>query len=351
MTEPTEVPTNPPLAAPTLPPAPSRRLNLGALLAGLALILVALVWWDGHRSVDALQQEVARRLSDEDSSVKADHALALQTQELFRETQTRVSQVEGKLAESQNQQVALEALYQELSRNRDEWSLAEVEQIITIANQQLQLAGNVKAALIALQAADSRLQRIDKPQLVGLRKILDQDIERIKAVPYVDTAGIAVRLDNLGVAVDTLPLRSDARPPEPDADAKAKAASDPAWQRMVRETWAEIKQLVRVQRIDRSEIPLLSPSQAFFLRENLKLRLLTARFALLARDEQAFKSDIRTAQDWLLKFFDGTSKGTQNALALLRQIYEGPISIAVPDISASLDAVHNYRLTREPPPQ
>ena len=85
---------------------------------------------------------------------------------------TKLSLLEAKLAESQNQQLAMEALYQELTRTRDEATLEEVEQLLLIANQQLQLANNVKAALIAMQEADARLQRIDRPQLSSLRKVL-----------------------------------------------------------------------------------------------------------------------------------------------------------------------------------
>src|SRR6266542_2987440 len=68
----------------------------------------------------------------------------------------------ARLAESQSQSLALEALYQDLSRNRDEWQLAEIEQVLAIASQQLQLARNVRAALLALQLADSRLARTDR---------------------------------------------------------------------------------------------------------------------------------------------------------------------------------------------
>src|SRR5207342_1659331 len=104
-------------------------------------------------------------------------------QEAAGDVQVKVGVLDDKLAQSQNQQVALESLYQELSRNRDDWSLAEIEQIVLIASQQLQLAGDVRAALLALQTADSRLQRLDKPQLIPLRKVIAKDIERLKALP------------------------------------------------------------------------------------------------------------------------------------------------------------------------
>ena len=131
------------------------------------------------------------------------------------EAQVKIGVLENKLAESQSQQIALESLYQELSRNRDEWAFADVEQLLQMAGQQLQLAGNVRGALIALQNADMRLQRMERPQLAPLRKAINRDIERLKALPYVDTVGLSVRLDNIIAAVDTLPLAMEARPPEP----------------------------------------------------------------------------------------------------------------------------------------
>ena len=333
------------------------------LIALVALGLVTWVSWDTRRQATAMQQELARRLSDVDSVAKQNQAIAVQAQEATRETQNKIgalenklsdkaAALENKLSESQNQQVALEALYQELSRTRDEWSLAEVEQILTIANQQLQLAGNVKAALIALQAADARLQRADKPQLTALRRVLDQDIERLKALPYLDSVGISVRLENLSAGIDALPLLSDTRPiGEPAGDKAKNESAEPFWTRIGRDTWAEIKQLVQVQHMERPEAPLLSPTQSFFLRENLRLRLLSARLALLSRDEASYKTDLKAAQDWLSRFYDSKDKGQQAALASLQQLYVSPISIKLPDISGSLESVHSYRLTRESAPQ
>jgi len=101
--------------------------------------------------------------------------------------------LENKIAESQSQQVALEALYQELSRSRDEWALAEIEQMLTVAAQQLQLAGNVQAALLALRTAEGRLARSDRPQFMPLRRVLNRDIERLKAAPSLDVTGMALR--------------------------------------------------------------------------------------------------------------------------------------------------------------
>ena len=143
------------------------------------------------------------------------------------EAQVKQSVLENKIAESQSQQLALEALYQELSRSRDEWTLAEIEQILTVASQQLQLAGNVQAALLALQTAEGRLARSDRPQFIPLRRVLNRDIERLRAAPNLDIAGMALRLDNLIADVDGLPLnsRNACKPPKAAAPPGANVAA------------------------------------------------------------------------------------------------------------------------------
>jgi uroporphyrin-III C-methyltransferase len=337
------------LPAPATPTRRDRAWAYGAFaLALLALLLLGWEWFDNRRTSDALRQEVAKKLADVDALNKASRLIADQAREASSEAQVKIGVLENRLAESQSQQIALEALYQELSRNRDEWAFAEIEQSLLIASQQLQLAGNVKAALIALQNADARLQRMERPQFTVLRKAINRDVERLKALPYVDTVGISVRLDNVLGAVDTLPLAMEMRPPAPPIAAATDGQSN-ALQRFAREAWNELKQLVRVQNMDRPEVPLLAPAQSFFLRENLKLRLLGARLALLSRDQVSYKADLQAAREWLTKYYDTREKAVGNALFTLRNLHESNISIELPDIASTLDALRNLRTVRERP--
>ncbi|HAF43959.1 MAG: hypothetical protein A2100_04295 [Sideroxydans sp. GWF2_59_14] len=314
----------------------------------LAVLVVVFVWqWlDSHYQLDQTQQEVARRLSEVEAANKGSQMLVAQNQELVREMGGKLSLLESRYAETQNQRAALEALYQDMSSSRDQTALAEVEQMLLIAGQQLQLSANVKAALIAMQQADSRLQHLNRPAFANLRKRIDQDIDRLRALPNVDVPAINLKLDGIINAVDELPLAQDVR----IQTQEAVPAADPKegmLERLWREFWQETKHLVRIENTEQQELPLLSPTQAFFLRENLKLRLLSARMALLTRDEVSFRRDLKTSQEWLKRYFDTRSAAGARSQNELQKLAASRIVIEMPDISGSLEAVRNYRASHE----
>lgn len=342
-----------PAASPQLRPpvllALSRALRGVGLSMAVALsaLLVALWQWsDGRREVAGLRAELARKLAEADASSRETRLTAESVRNSQRDADSRLGMLEARLLEAQNQRVALESLYQELARNRDEWVIAEIESMLLTASQQLQLAGNVRAALIALEAADKRLQRADRPHLIPLRRLIDRDLQRLRALPAVDVPALTFRLDSLVAAVDKLPLASEQRPSETPAPRPEPRAGG-LWSRLGAEAWRDLRDLVRVRVADAPDAVLLAPEQAYFLRENLKLKLLSARLALLARDEATFRADLRTAARWLEQHFDTRGKAGAAAAASLKQLGESDLSIQLPDIADSLEAARSLRLARE----
>ncbi len=325
------------------------RLRLFALALAVLAAVVAALWLDTRSRIGSTQEELAKRLRDMEAEGRDARNAARQAQEGLRGAQARIGALEAKVLESQAQQSALEVLYQELARNRDEWQLAEIEQVLAIAQQQLQLSGNVRAALLALQLAESRLTRSDRPQFLSLRRALARDIERLKSLPVLDLPGMSLRLDGLVAAVDTLPLAYEERAARESAAAKAAkpTAAPGVVERFGAELWQELRQLVVVRRIEGEEPPLVPPAQAYFLRENLKLRLLNARLSLLTRNEAGYREDLRAAQGWIQRYFDARSKPAQAALAQLKQLSAATFSFEAPSISDSLEAASGFRARRE----
>lgn len=355
------------------PAAAASRTSLQRLLPFALLVLAVLLaaqWWTTRKELHSLRNTLAQRLQSGETLNTETRLLAKSAQETSKELQAKVNVLENKQTEAQSQQVALEQMYQELSHNRDEWALSEIEQVLSTASQQLQLAGNVPGALIALQNADRLLSRSDKAQFIAIRRAIARDQEKLKSLPIVDVTGMALRLDSVIGQIDSLPLLSDERPAVPATQPKnarvkqpktvaatAPAAPAPAdsegsdwmtvardkWDSWSNEIWLEVKQLVRVREVATPDALLLSPTQAYYARENLKLRLLSARLALLSRNESAFRNDILAAQDTIVRYFDTASKQTQTAQALLKQIQNSNLSIEMPTLADSLNAVRNYK--------
>ncbi len=315
----------------------------------LAIGSAAAVWVDNRMRIADLQQDIARRLADGDSMAKEGRVLARNNQETLSALQAKVGALEAKLAETQSQSVALEAMYQELSSTRDERVLIEVEQAVAIAMQQLQFAGNVEAALIALQGAEARLVRSAQLQYLPIKKLIARDIARLKATPGANIKSLSLKIESIVAVIDELPLAYVQRPKAELAKrtVAAKPASLDYWRALWMDLWGELRQLVRIERIDQGDPALLAPQQSFFLRENLKLRLLNARLALLQRDGIIFREEIRQSQGQIDRYFDSRAKPVRVAQATLRALVTTDVSFEMPGLAETLTALHNLKFARE----
>lgn len=329
------------------------------LAVGALAVLLALQWWSTRTDLSDLRREVAQRLQNGDNLNNQTKLIADRVDDELRSLQGKVAVLEARQQESQSQQIALEQLYRDLAKNRDDWALAEIEQVLSTASQQLQLAGNVRGALIALQNADARLQRADRPQFIAIRRAIAQDVEKLKSLPSVDVTGVAVRLDSLIAQVDAMPLLSDEKPalvaPAPKTKLSRKSKDDAKsaydwrvelqehWIAWTSELWKDVRQLLRVRTVTAPEALLLSPDQAFFARENVKLRLLNARVALLSRNDAAFRGDLAEADRALQRYFDTRDLHTQSGRELIRQLRESVLNIEMPTLARSLTALRQSR--------
>jgi uncharacterized protein HemX len=226
---------------------------------------------------------------------------------------------------------------------------------LSIASQQLQVGGSVQGALVALQDAETALRRGNAASVGTLRRLIARDIDRLRAVPITDVGALAARLDNVVVGVDQYPLRSDAA--IPDIAPAAIVPEDPHQSAIDRlahsglRGWnalrVEFQSLIRVNRVDTPDALLLAPEQRYFARENLRLRLLAARLALLSRNDPVFKSDLTRAIEWLGTYYDRDHRSVSSALATLRQLRASRVSVDLPSLAESLAAARAMRAARE----
>jgi uroporphyrin-3 C-methyltransferase len=327
-----------------------------ALLLLLTLMSLGLAW-QAQQRVASVQQELVRRQQDSAGQSAEARMLAKQAQEGMRDVAAKLALVEAKVAEVAIQRGQLEELIQSLSRSRDENVLVDIDSAIRVAIQQSAITGSAEPLVAVLKQSEERLARYNQPRLEGVRRAIARDLDRVRAVGVADLPSLSIKLDEAVRMVDELPLLSVAEPRRagtaPVAAAKpaprsaAVDSNEPAWLQgwnqgwstVTERVWSEIKSLVRVTRIDHPEAMLLAPDQAFFVRENLKLRLLNARLALLSRQFDTAQGDLQLSQATLDRYFDKGSRRATLVSELIRQVGAQSRQIAVPRPDDTLAAL------------
>jgi uroporphyrin-3 C-methyltransferase len=356
-------------------------------VAALVLALIALAWTlASQQRLERQHEELVRRLQDVQQQSVESRTLARQAEAVSRDMAAKLSLLEARVSESSLQRSQLEELMQSLSRSRDENILADIEAALRVAQQQAALTGSVEPLAAVLKQTEERLMRVQQPRLERVRRAAVQDLEKVRGAGFVDITSLTIRLDEVTRQVDELPLLSGhlsgqrareaaaataalARAPaasasmnragtatsggaqasKPVSAAAAASSAVPeksfasAWsdgaQRLIEHMWLQVRDLVRVTRIDQPEAALLAPEQATFLRENLRLRLLNARLSLLSRQFDAAQDDLREAQALLERYFDKRSRRVTLAVELLQQVGAQARKVTVPRPDATLSAI------------
>jgi uroporphyrin-III C-methyltransferase len=353
-------------ASPALPAQGSTRV-LWLVVFALAFVSVAslVLAWKADQRGASLEQELVRRQQESTAKVTEARMLAKQAQEVTGESAAKVALLEARVAEVAVQRTQLEELIQSLSRSRDENLLTDIEAGIRVALQQTAITGSAEPLVATLKQGDERLARYKQPRLEGVRRAIARDLDRVKATSVADISSLSIKLDEAIRMIDDLPLTSvaesrkdaagrDARlapasPASPARPASAAAAASAAagwtgkvgdaWSAVTDRIWSEARSLVRVTRIEHPDAMLLAPEQSFFVRENLKLRLLNARLALLSRQFDTAQSDLQVAQASLDRYFEHGSKRTLLASELIRQVVGQARQVTVPRPDDTLAAL------------
>jgi len=307
-------------------------------LAVLALALSALLW----QKLTRMQEQLARQSADAGQQSLEAKAWAKQAQDTVKDNAARLGLIEGRLGEVALQRGQLEELIQSLSRSRDENLVVDIEAGLRMAQQQAQLTGSTEPLVATLKSAQQRLQRAAQPRLAQVQRAIDKDLERLRILQTPDIPGLLMRLDEAVAQVDGLVLASQA----PVATAAVSSDAAPAksvwpawWSQSAQQILVPLRDLVRISRVNAPEALLLSPEQSFFLRENLKLKLLNARLGLLSRQYEAVRADLTQAAAAVRRYADPQSRKTQQLMQLLEQAQQQLQKGESPRLDASLAAL------------
>lgn len=328
-----------------------------SLIIGAAGLGCSVLLW---QKLDGMQEQLARQSAEASTQASEARTLARESQDLVRDASAKLSVMEMRVNEVSLQRGQLDALVQNLTRSRDETLVVDIESAIRMAQQQTQLTGSTEPLVATLQSSIKRIERAAQPRLVSVQQAMERDLERLSQSAVTDTASLLARIDDVVRQIDDMHVQNSAPVPSDQRQPMRKAVQVPflsmqdeaavtspaqwAWwrnwgQKLWQATLEEASDLLRVSRIEHADAMLMAPEQAFFVRENVKLKLLNARLAVLARQYDAARADLGAAQATLSKYFDSNSRRTHQAQAVLAQLQNHMQNSKQPALDETLSAL------------
>lgn len=328
---------------------------LALLIALIALFAVLFLGYRGHQRLQTMEQRVAATQQTVEN-IRA--AAGDRVAELEAQLQSRLGRLANRLEQRDN---AVSQLRQQLEQLRTQvaelsqliqggnrrWQLLQLERLLLTANRELQLEHNARGALQALKIVSQRLGQMNDPRLTDVRKKVINAIAELKALPNPDIQGLALKLAELSERVSEFPLASDI--PDDysgggsgDTDGGSGQASVPAWRHFLDSVTDALQGMFTIRRSGGDRIPLMPPEQAYFLRQNLQLKLQAARLALLQHNPRIYRASLSAAREWLQTYFDTSDPAVAAAIETLGHMQKVRIAWEAPDISGSLVALRAY---------
>lgn len=285
--------------------------------------------------------------------------LAAEINQIKQETQTKADQLTHKTDVALNQQQkSIDSLQLAIAdikgRRPNDWLLAEADYLVKLAGRKLFLEHDIVSATKLMESADQRIAALNDPSLVPLRKVMARDITQLKIIPLIDREGLVLRLTTLQQQVDTLPLANAILPETQQQSAPQVSENINDWQNNLVNSLKDFSEnFITFRTREGNAIPLLSPEQHFYLKENLKAKLETAIKAVYAEQQEIYTTALSTADKWSASFFNSDDQSVQQFNHALLQLSKQNIQVQYPvklETQHELADVITERLRREVSP-
>lgn len=329
----------------------------GTKLATVAIVLAALL--GGGLAIQMQQQQTqyeaqitALRAELNQTRSAVDTQLAEVTQQAEAKATEVTHRAETVLEQQQKSIQSLQlAMADVKGRRPNDWLLAEADYLVKLAGRKLFLEHDVESATQLMESADQRIASLNDPSLTPLRKAMANDITKLKSVPLIDRDGLVLRLISLQQQVDALPLANAILPDAPQEIQQVVSDDINNWQDNLMTSLKDFAEnFITFRTRDGNVIPLLSPEQHFYLKENVKAKLETAIKSVYVEQQEIYTTSLKTAQEWSTSFFNQNDNTVQTFQSTLAKLAEQKVQVDYPvklETQKQLSDVISERLRRE----
>ncbi|SEG72040.1 uroporphyrinogen-III C-methyltransferase [Vibrio hangzhouensis] len=341
----------------TSPVSEEKHGKRGVKLATVAIVLAVLFGGGISYQMQKQAGNYEARIARLEAQLKATQSsLSSEMQQVQSDTLEQAKTVTHKAeVVLGQQQKSIESLQLAIAdvkgRRPNDWLLAEADYLVKLAGRKLFLEHDVVSATRLMETADQRIAALNDPSLVALRQSMANDITKLRTVPLIDRDGLVLRLTSLQQQVDALPLANAILPDAPAVEKQQVSGDIYDWQQNLMTSLKDFSEnFITFRTRDGNVIPLLSPEQHFYLRENIKSKIETAIRAVYEEQGDIYKVSLDTAEKWSESFFDMDNNSVKEFNAALGQLSQQNIQVNYPvklDAQSQLSDVIRDRLRRE----
>lgn len=330
-----------------------RGVKLGTVAIILSIIFGGGLAYKLHQQQADYQAQIAQLKSQlESTQASMKQELSRVQEETIEKATTVTHKAEVVLGQQQKSIESLQLAVADVKGRRpNDWLLAEADYLVKLAGRKLFLEHDVESATQLMESADQRIAALNDPSLVKLRKAMANDITKLRTIPLIDRDGLVLRLTALQQQVDKLPL-ANALLPEAEAVENTEVSEDIAnWQDNLMTSLKDFSEnFITFRTRDGNVIPLLSPEQHFYLKENIKAKLETAIKAVHQEQGEIYTTSLKTADKWALAFFNQDDNSVKEFNKTVNLLSQQNIQVEYPtklQSQSQLSDVIRERLRRE----
>ncbi|MEZ9783465.1 uroporphyrinogen-III C-methyltransferase [Vibrio breoganii] len=313
------------------PNKPAKRLAIAAVV--ISLLTAGAGFYYFNQQNQLLQQQLSAVSGQLKTAQQTINGQLQETQQSAAQTANEaVNRTEVLIGQQQKSIESLQLAISDVKGRRpNDWLLAEADYLVKLAGRKLFLEHDLVTATKLMEAADQRIATLNDPSLVPLRQAMANDITELRSLPLLDKDGVALQLIALQEQVDKLPL-ANAILPEAAEETKKHVSKDiQDWQTNLStslENFAEHFITFRVR--DGSAVPLLSPQQHFYLRENIKAKLETAIKATYSEQEEIYRKSLLVALEWSQTYLDQDAQSVNEFESALDKLSKVKVDLEYP---------------------
>jgi uncharacterized protein HemX len=267
----------------------------------------------------------------------------------FNKTLAEFSQLHNEKLESTRKELndAIARVQRQLGKTRGDWLIADAEYLLSVANERLHLIGDVNTTREALEAADQRLRESGDAATFKVREVIAKEIADIKSVIVPDIVGIYASIQTLQDQVDKLVLflPYTGKALTAPVEKKQQAGNTTEDQGLLGSAMNKLEGIVTIRHTEHEVKEILTPEEAQFIQEQLRVRLEMMKISLVQQNEALFQSSLADAKKWVEQHFTKNTD-VNNFIAELDRLNSIKIRSQFPDISASLKMLRDITKLR-----